>query len=96
VLIVHKGPNEGTRFDLTGSPISVGRAPKSTIFLDDVTVSRSHATFTRGDDGWRLSDSGSLNGTYVNHSRIDSHQLKSGDVVQIGKYRFLFFQADPA
>lgn len=93
LLLVHKGPNEGTRFELTESPVTVGRGPEATIFLDDVTVSRSHAEFTRMDSGWDLADVGSLNGTYVNRSRIDRHRLVAGDEVQIGKYRFLFFEA---
>jgi pSer/pThr/pTyr-binding forkhead associated (FHA) protein len=33
---------------------------------------------------------GSLNGTYANHVRTDYQGLKSGDEVQIGKYRLLF------
>ena len=39
----------------------------------------------------RVSDAGSLNGTYVNRDRIDRVQLKDGDEVQIGKYRLVFF-----
>lgn len=93
VLLVHKGPSEGTRFELVDSPVTVGRAPNATIFLDDVTVSRRHAEFNRADDGWVLTDEGSLNGTYVNRDRIDRHALAAGDEVQIGKYRFLFFEA---
>lgn len=96
VLVVRRGPEEGTRFELHGPVLTVGRAPDATIFLDDVTVSRKHATFTRSTDGWLLADAGSLNGTYVNKDRIDSYLLNSGDEVQIGKYRFLFFQVAAA
>lgn len=92
VLVIHRGPDEGTRFQLHEPRVSVGRAADATIFLDDVTVSRRHAEFTRGPDGWTLIDIGSLNGSYVNKNRIDQHVLSSGDEVQIGKYRFLFFQ----
>jgi pSer/pThr/pTyr-binding forkhead associated (FHA) protein len=31
-----------------------------------------------------------LNGTYVNRERIDEVQLRSGDEVQIGKFRLAF------
>lgn len=93
VLLIHKGPDEGTRFELREALITVGRAADATIFLDDVTVSRRHAEFTRGPEGWTVADVGSLNGTYVNRNRIDEHLLTSGDEVQVGKYRFLFFEA---
>jgi pSer/pThr/pTyr-binding forkhead associated (FHA) protein len=96
VLVVHRGPNEGTRFELVASPVTVGREPEATIFLDDVTVSRHHADFTRVHGGWELTDAGSLNGTYTNRARIDTRLLVSGDEVQIGKYRFLYFQAPTA
>ena len=39
---------------------------------------------------FRLRDMGSLNGTYVNRSRIDDAILVNGDEVQIGKYRMLY------
>lgn len=37
-----------------------------------------------------MRDIGSLNGTYVNRVRIDAARLRSGDEVQIGKYRLTF------
>ena len=64
-----------------------GDAP---IFLDDVTVSRHHAEFRYGAEGWSVRDVGSLNGTYVNRVRVDDQQLVGGDEVQIGKYRLVF------
>ena len=48
--------------------------------------------FTHSPQGWTVADVGSLNGSYVNRNRIDQHLLVTGDEVQIGKYRFLFFQ----
>lgn len=91
-LVVTRGPGAGEYYLLTGAEISVGRAPDSAIFLDDVTVSRHHATFRPASDGWEIVDMGSLNGTYVNRSRIDSRQLEDHDEVQIGKYRFGYRQ----
>ena len=92
LLVVHRGPGEGAEFalDPQQSLISVGRTPESDIFLDDVTVSRRHAEFRHGAQGWSLRDAGSLNGTYVNRSRVDDRALQGGDEVQIGKFRFIF------
>jgi hypothetical protein len=92
MLVVHRGPGEGTEYPLVpGSDvIVVGRTPEAAVFLDDVTVSRHHAEFRYGSTGWSVRDVGSLNGTYVNRVRVDDQQLRGGDEVQIGKFRFIF------
>ena len=92
VLLVHRGPEEGQRFPLVESSVSIGRARQATIFLDDVTVSRKHAQLDRGSDSWRISDVGSLNGTYLNRERVEDSVLASGDEIQVGKYRFIFLE----
>ncbi|MFJ7159362.1 FHA domain-containing protein [Streptomyces sp. NPDC101118] len=92
LLIVRRGPNSGSRFLLDGELTTAGRHPQSDIFLDDVTVSRRHVEFRRGQDGrFTVADVGSLNGTYVNREPIDSVALNNGDEVQIGKYRLVFY-----
>jgi hypothetical protein len=91
LLVVQRGPDSGSRFLLDTDVVTAGRHPDSEIFLDDVTVSRRHAEFRRTPEGFRVSDVGSLNGTYVNRDRIDDVLLNGGDEVQIGKYRLVFF-----
>jgi pSer/pThr/pTyr-binding forkhead associated (FHA) protein len=91
LLVVLRGPNTGARFLLDSDEVSTGRHPKSDIFLDDVTVSRKHATFRRVGDAFVVRDVGSLNGTYVNRERIDEVTLKTRDEVQIGKFRLVFY-----
>lgn len=91
LLVVLRGPNTGARFLLDSDEVSTGRHPDSDIFLDDVTVSRKHATFRREDEVFLVRDAGSLNGTYVNRERIDEATLKTGDEVQIGKFRLVFY-----
>ena len=76
--------------DIGDETITVGRSPESDIFLDDVTVSRKHAEIARGERGYRICDVGSLNGTYVNRVSVDAVDLRNGDEIQIGKYRFKF------
>ena len=92
LLVVQRGPGAGSRFLLDKDVVTAGRHADSEIFLDDVTVSRRHATFTREGDTYTVADAGSLNGTYVNRDRIDTVLLKDTDEVQIGKYRLVFFQ----
>ena len=96
LLVVLRGPNTGARFLLDSDEVSSGRHPDSDIFLDDVTVSRTHATFRRQDDEFLVRDVGSLNGTYVNRERIDEATLKTGDEVQIGKFRLVFYAGAPS
>lgn len=90
LLIVHRGPSAGARFLLDAPRTVAGRSPSSDIFLDDVTVSRKHVEFVREADGFLVRDVGSLNGTYVNRDRIERALLRSGDEVQIGKFRMTF------
>lgn len=89
-LIVRRGPAAGTKFTLDRDLVTVGRHPQSDIFLNDITVSRRHAELKRDGTKYSVSDLGSLNGTYVNRSRVDSSALTSGDELQIGKFRLLF------
>lgn len=93
LLVAQRGPNTGARFLLDADEVSVGRHPSSDIFLDDVTVSRRHAIFRRTDVGFAVQDVGSLNGTYLNGGLIDSTVLRTGDEVQIGKFRLVFYDA---
>ncbi len=93
LLVVLRGPNTGARFLLDDDEVSSGRHPDSDIFLDDVTVSRKHAVFSRTAEGFVVRDVGSLNGTYVNRNRIDQAVLQTGDEVQIGKFRLVFYAA---
>ena len=91
LLVVLRGPNTGARFLLDDDEVNSGRHPDSDIFLDDVTVSRKHANFRREGDTFVVRDVGSLNGTYVNRERIDEATLQTGDEVQIGKFRLVFY-----
>ncbi|WP_249009685.1 FHA domain-containing protein [Conexibacter sp. DBS9H8] len=86
------GGRAGESFDLGAERITVGRRPDSDVFLDDVTVSRDHAVIVRRGAAFYLDDCGSLNGTYVNRRRIESHRLSDGDELQVGKYKLAFLQ----
>ncbi len=84
------GGRAGESFPVTRDRLTVGRRPDSDIFLDDVTVSRDHAIIVRRGSDYHLDDCGSLNGTYVNRRRIESHRLVDGDELQVGKYKLAY------
>jgi hypothetical protein len=92
-LVIRSGGNRvGESFPLEGDRMTVGRRPDSDVFLDDVTVSRDHALVVKRGGDFYLDDLGSLNGTYVNRRRIESHKLADGDELQVGKYKLTFLQ----
>jgi hypothetical protein len=90
MILITRGSHKGSRFLITAEGASIGRTAESAIFLDDVTVSRTHATVQKNGKDFVLKDAGSLNGTYINNVSISEHALVSGDEFQIGKFHLLF------
>ena len=90
-LLVIKGPSIGDEFYIEKDEFIIGRSPESDVLLDDITVSRKHALLKKDEDEYRLIDSGSLNGSYLNGNIVDEAILSNGDRIQIGKYIFLYF-----
>jgi ABC transport system ATP-binding/permease protein len=64
--------------------IKIGRATDNDVVLDDLLVSRHHATLQRSGSNWELADNNSANGTYVNGNRIQRADIGPNDVVGIG------------
>ncbi len=93
ILLVLKGAGAGSRFLLDAAETKIGRDVNNEIHLDDITVSRSHALITK-NDGYRIKDLGSLNGTYLNAIAVRDAQIQSGDEIQIGKFHLTLFIGD--
>jgi pSer/pThr/pTyr-binding forkhead associated (FHA) protein len=92
-LVIRSGGGRGGEsFGIEGERVTIGRSPDADVFLDDVTVSRNHALVVRRRDGLYIDDLGSLNGTYVNRRRIESHKLHNGDELQVGKYKLTYLE----
>jgi hypothetical protein len=92
LVIRSGGGRAGEVFNVVGEKMTIGRSPDAEVFLDDVTVSRNHALLVRRADGLYIDDLGSLNGTYVNRRRIESHKLATGDELQVGKYKLTYLE----
>jgi transcriptional regulator with GAF, ATPase, and Fis domain len=78
---------------LTGSSVSIGRAPGDgdRFFVPDPEVSRTHVRLDREGDGpWILSDCGSRNGTLVNGVRTPRAELQDGAVIRVGQSLLVF------
>ena len=85
-LVVTQGALAGATVGLTGAPVTLGRAPDSTIVLDDDYVSGRHARFFEKDGQWLVEDLGSTNGTYLERAKVTAPTpVKIGVPVRIGK-----------
>ncbi|CQD13439.1 ABC transporter ATP-binding protein [Mycobacterium lentiflavum] len=67
----------------TAGAMTIGRAPENDIVVSDVLASRRHATLVPTPLGLEIRDS-SINGTFVNGTRVGSAILSDDDVVTIG------------
>ncbi|MBN2176305.1 MAG: FHA domain-containing protein [Demequinaceae bacterium] len=84
-LAVTEGPLEGTAIPLGESPISIGRAPTSTLVIDDDYCSARHARVYREGDTWWIEDLGSTNGTFIDDARLyDPIEAKPGIRIRLG------------
>ena len=91
-LYVLSGPDLGRTFEVADGA-KVGRGVDCAVHLRDVSVSREHARLVRGDDGWRIEDTGSRNGVSVGGRKVPSAVLRDGDEFQVGEI-LLRFRAD--
>jgi pSer/pThr/pTyr-binding forkhead associated (FHA) protein len=91
LVIRSGGGRAGERFRIHDKT-TIGRSPASDVFLDDVTVSREHAVVYNDGSSVRVEDRDSLNGTFVNHQRVERSVLGDGDEIQIGKYKLTYIE----
>jgi adenylate cyclase len=78
-------------FEITGPTLSVGRAESNDLVLRHPSVSRHHARVSvLPGDITLINDLGSMNGTFVNNTQIQEHQLKDQDRVAIGMYELKY------
>ena len=87
-LVVVEGPLTGTVIPLGTADVTIGRAPDSTLVLDDDYASNAHSRLVLTKGTWVVTDLGSTNGTWVDRNRITGptpftlgHQLKVGRTV---------------
>jgi len=68
-----------------GDELTIGRAARCTLTLDDTYISSVHARIVWRDRSFVVEDAGSTNGTYLNLERLVTPVvLRAGDRVQIG------------
>lgn len=90
VLRMVRGPQRGAEFKVNSQVTSIGRNPQCGIFLNDMTVSRLHASIAVRDGAYIIRDEQSFNGVWVNNASINNKVLAQDDFVQIGRFGFIF------
>jgi pSer/pThr/pTyr-binding forkhead associated (FHA) protein len=87
-----QGADRGLMIPLTGETMRIGRGLSADLRLDENSVSRRHAILDPRPEGARLLDDRSSNGTFVNGSRVQQAELRSGDVIEIGRVRLRYLE----
>jgi ABC transport system ATP-binding/permease protein len=80
----------GRPADNVPGAVKIGRATDNDIVVPDVLASRHHATLVPTAAGIEIQDNRSINGTFVNGSRVESALLHDGDTVTIGNIDLVF------
>lgn len=73
-----------------GQSLTIGRKESNNISIENLAVSGHHAKIDQVGDGYLLTDLQSKNGSFVNKQLVQSHWLKHGDVIVIGKHTLVF------
>lgn len=91
---VEEGKEPGKVYEVRKDSLSIGRSRESDIFLEDLAVSRLHASIVNmGNGSYALKDEGSANGTKVNGQLVNKYQtypLQEGDKIQLGQTVLVF------
>jgi limonene-1,2-epoxide hydrolase len=70
-----------------------GSSPDNSLVIDNIKVSAHHAEIRSEENGFNITDLGSIHGTYVNGERLDFNSprlLNSGDSISIGDSVFRY------
>ena len=89
-LAVIEGAAAGARYQSDGQVATIGSHALCSLVVSDPTVSRFHCEIRLGEDGARVRDTGSLNGTVVDGVRIVEGYLRSGTVLRLGRTAIRF------
>jgi len=94
MLRVKAGPDMGSQSTVARSRVTIGRSAVNDLVLTDSSISGTHAEIVLGDNGVKVHDLDSTNGTFVGPIRISSAWIEPGMVVKLGKTEIELIQAD--
>ena len=90
-----KSPGAEERvYEVERGEVTIGRDAEAEIPVDDRTLSRRHCRIYLGPDGWRVTDLGSRNGTFLNGAPILDDRLSDNDEIELGESRISAYLPD--
>ncbi len=102
-LVSRSGPLAGTRYLLPDGCTRIGRSPENEVVIQGpsaATVSAQHVEISKDGDHWRIRDTGSTNGTYLNGEKIADAELCAQAIIQLGndgpEFAFLMEESAPS
>src|SRR6478672_4168272 len=81
------------QYTFTTGEVVIGRSPECQVVLKDFGISRNHAKLIVDDEGVRIQDLKSKNGTQVNGVPVVEARLKDTDRILLGKFQLTFGKA---
>ncbi|HTF43729.1 MAG TPA: FHA domain-containing protein, partial [Terriglobales bacterium] len=88
------GPLKDSVLVLSETDLSIGRDPSNLLSITDLSLSRRHCMLARTENGFKISDLDSRNGTFVNGIAVKERALLHGDQISIGDSVFVFWLKD--
>ena len=89
-IIISANGEEIDRRELCGSLV-VGRSPECDVAVRDLLLSRTHCRIEPVGHGWKVVDLNSRNGTRVGWQGVQTHVLRDGDHLRMGRTRIVFY-----
>ena len=88
--LIYQDGDTPQAYTFTEGEVTIGRSPECQIVLKDFGISRTHARLFADEDGVRIQDLKSKNGTQVNGVPVVEAPLKDGDRILLGKFQLAF------
>lgn len=89
VLVMFRADGQRRSFSIVREMTVIGRREDCDLRIPLGEVSRKHCRILKDDDGLRVEDLGSSNGTFHNEERVQASQLNAGDTVRVGPVTFM-------
>ncbi len=87
-LVMFKPNGQRKDFEITSDLTTIGRSEDCTLRIPLSSISRKHCELIRDEQGIRVRDLASSNGTYVNNQRVNEAVLNAGDKLMVGPVIF--------
>src|SRR5437764_5499631 len=88
--LIYQDGDTPQAYTFTEGEVTIGRSPDCQIVLKDFGISRTHARLVADEEGVRIQDLKSKNGTQVNGVPVVEAPLKDGDRILLGKFQLSF------